>query len=115
MPGPERCTRDGRLLNSDPNLMDLSTHEVEQIAELAKVGMTPEEIEVMRSQMSDILDRFKALSEVDTEGVETTAHPSGVVSVLRDDVSEQGLTQSEAMSNAPRTQGEFVRVRAVLD
>ena len=49
--------------------MELSAQEVRDIAELAKVGMSPEEIEVMRSQLSDILERFRALSEVDTDGV----------------------------------------------
>jgi aspartyl-tRNA(Asn)/glutamyl-tRNA(Gln) amidotransferase subunit C len=95
--------------------MELSAQEVRDIAELAKVGMSPEEVEIMRGQLSDILERFRALSEVDTDGVETTAHPSGVASVLRDDVAEECQTQDETMANAPRRQGEFVRVRAVLE
>ncbi len=94
--------------------MKLSTQDVKDIAALAKVGMSPEEIEVMRGHLSDILDRFRALSEVDTDGVETTAHPSCVVSVLREDGVEDGQAQEETLANVPNRQGEFVRIKAVL-
>lgn len=95
--------------------MELSTKDVQDIAALAKVGMTPEEIEVMRGQLSDILDRFNTLSEVDTDGVETTAHPSGVATTLREDAAEECQSQDDTLANAPNRQGEFVRVKAVLD
>ena len=94
--------------------MELSTQHVEHIARLARIGMTPEEVEVFRDQLSDILGRFKVLSEVETEGVETTAHPSGVEAVLRLDVAAESQTREQTLANAPNRHGDFVRVRAVL-
>ena len=95
--------------------MELSTPDVEHIAELAKIAMTPGEIEVMRGQLSNILQQFEALGRVDTEGVETTAHPSGVASVLRQDTVEECRTREETLANVPHRQGDFVRVKAVLN
>ena len=76
--------------------------------------MTPEEMDVLRDQLSDILGRFKVLSEVATDGLETTAHPSGVVAALRPDVAAESQTREQTLANAPNRHGDFVRVRAVL-
>ena len=95
--------------------MELSTQHVEHIARLARIGMTPEEVEVFRGQLSDILTRFRVLSEVDTERSETTAHPSGVVAILRSDVAADSQAREQTLANAPNRHGDFVRVRAVLN
>ena len=94
--------------------MELSTQHVEHIARLARIGMTPDEIEVFRDQLSDILDRFRVLSEVDTDLLETTAHPSGVAATLRSDVAADSQAREQTLANAPNRHGDFVRVRAVL-
>lgn len=94
--------------------MELSTEHAEHIARLARIGMTPDELEGFRSQLSDILDRFNVLSEVDTDGVETTAHPSDVAASLRADLGAESQTREQTLANAPNRHGDFVRVRAVL-
>ena len=50
--------------------MRLTTEEVRHIALLARVGMTDEEVERMRDQMSNILEHFEVLDQVDTEEFE---------------------------------------------
>ena len=95
--------------------MELSSNDVEHIAELAKIGMTPEEIEVMRGQLSDILVRFRALSEINTDAVDTTAHPSGVTTALRTDKVNDPQSRETTMSTVPHQENEFVRVKAVLE
>ncbi len=64
----------------------LTTEEVRHLAVLARVGMTDDEIETMRDQMSNILENFDILSQVDTESVEPTGHSVEVTSVMRDDL-----------------------------
>ncbi len=76
--------------------------------------MTPEETEVMRGQLSDILGQFRALAEVDADGAETTAHPTGAAGALRPDARSEGQGREQTLANAPNRHGEFVRVRAVL-
>ena len=93
----------------------LTTEEVRHLAALARVGMTEDEIETMRDQMSNILENFDVLREVDTDSVEPTGHSVGVTSVMRDDVVAESSPREEALANAPRREGDFVRVRAVLE
>ena len=93
----------------------LTSDEVRHIALLARVGMTDDEIEVMREQLSGILEHFQVLQQVDTEGVEPTAHSVETHAALRDDETRESVPMDDALANAPHRDGDFVRVRAVLD
>ena len=95
--------------------MRLSIEEVRHIALLARVAMTEEELERMRDQMSNILEHFDVLQQVDTEGVEPTAHSAGVKSVMRDDEVRASASKEDVLANAPRREDDFLRVRAVLE
>ena len=74
-----------------------------------------EELERMRDQMSNILEHFDVLQQVDTEGVEPTAHSADVVSVMRDDEVRASASKEDVLANAPRREDDFLRVRAVLE
>ncbi len=65
--------------------MPLTSEEVRHIALLARIGMTDEEVEQMQDQLSNILEHFDVLSQVNTEGVEPTGHSVDVTSVMRED------------------------------
>ena len=94
--------------------MRLTIEEVRHVAALARIGMTDSEIEVMRDQLSHILENFDALGRVDTEGVEPTGHSVHVDTVTRDDVVRESLPREDVLANAPKREDDFVRVRAVL-
>ena len=93
----------------------LDSEEVRHIARLARIGMTEADIELMRGQLSNILRHFDSLQELDTDDVEPTGHSSDVETVLRDDTAAASIRREDALSNAPRREGDFVRVRAVLE
>jgi aspartyl-tRNA(Asn)/glutamyl-tRNA(Gln) amidotransferase subunit C len=95
--------------------MRLSTEEVRHIALLARVGMTDDEVELMRDQLSNILGHFDSLQELDTDGVEPTGHAADVETVMREDRVAESIDRDDALSNVPRREGDFVRVRAVLE
>jgi aspartyl-tRNA(Asn)/glutamyl-tRNA(Gln) amidotransferase subunit C len=77
--------------------------EVEHVASLARVDLDDDEIETFTSQFRDILEYFEALEEVP----EVEAEPE-LVNVMREDEVEDGLSQEEALSNAPETEdGRF--------
>jgi len=95
--------------------MRLTTEEIRHIALLARVGMTEEDIERMRDQMSNILENFDVLNQVDTAGVEPTGHFVGMDTVMREDEAGECLTVEDALANAPAREGDFIRVRAVLE
>ena len=88
--------------------------DLRHIARLARIGMTEADIELMRGQLSNILRHFDSL-QLDTDDVEPTGHSSDVETVLRDDTVAASIRREDALSNAPRREGDFVRVRAVLE
>ncbi|MFH1169164.1 MAG: Asp-tRNA(Asn)/Glu-tRNA(Gln) amidotransferase subunit GatC [Chloroflexota bacterium] len=95
--------------------MKLSREEVMHIARLARVALTEAEMERMGGQLSDILDNFEILRQVETEGVPPTAQSIALQNVMRDDVVAPSLTPEEVLANAPQREGDCFRVRAVLE
>ena len=94
--------------------MSLSTADVEHIAELAKLALTPDEIEHFRQQLSDILEHFETLKQVDTSTVPPTANVLPLRTVMREDAVRPGLSTEDALLNAPDSEDGFFRVRAVF-
>ena len=95
--------------------MKLSREEVLHIALLARLGSTESEVSRMREQLSNILDNFEILRQVDTTDVPPTAQSIALQNVVKDDEVAASLPQNEVLANAPRKEGNFFRVRAVLE
>ena len=95
--------------------MPLDRAQVVHIAALARIGISDGELDVYAGQLSDIIDQFEALNELDTSGVDPTGHAGELRTVMRDDAPADSLSPEEALSNAPRREGEFFRVKAVLE
>jgi len=95
--------------------MKLSREDVLHIALLARLGLTEDEVDKFREQLSHILEAFEILQQVDTAGVPPTAQSIPLQNVMREDAVAPSLPQDEVLANAPRREGEFLRVRAVLE
>jgi len=95
--------------------MSLSREEVLHIARLARLGLTDAEVDRMQEQLSNILENFEILAGVDTADVPPTAQSIALNNVFREDEIEPSLSQDDVLANAPRREGEFFRVRAVLE
>ena len=95
--------------------MPLERSEVEYIASLARIGLTEEEVRMFGEQLSNILEQFEVLKELDTSGVAPTGHAGGLQTVMRDDVAQDSLDSEDVLKNAPRREGEYFRVNAVLE
>ncbi len=95
--------------------MALTNEQVEQVAMLARLGLSDEERERMREQLSSILAHIDQLRDVDTSNVPPTAQVIPLAPTLREDVVQPSLTIDQVLANAPRTEGGFIKVRAILD
>lgn len=93
---------------------ELSAGQVREVARLTRLHLTDAEVESMRGQLSAILRHFESLSRVDTTGVAPTGHTTDSQSVMRDDLPAPSLDRDQVLSNAPDREGEFFRVRTVL-
>jgi aspartyl-tRNA(Asn)/glutamyl-tRNA(Gln) amidotransferase subunit C len=95
--------------------MKLSHEEVLHITRLARLGLTEAEVDRLSEQLSNILEHFEVLQQVDTTDVPPTTQSIELKNVLRDDEASASLPQSQVLANAPRREGDFFRVRAVLE
>jgi aspartyl-tRNA(Asn)/glutamyl-tRNA(Gln) amidotransferase subunit C len=95
--------------------MKLSREEVKHLALLARLGLSEAEVERFREQLSNILENFETLQQVDTNDVEPTAHSIALDNVLRDDEAAPSLPAGEVLANAPSQEEGHFKVRAVLE
>jgi aspartyl-tRNA(Asn)/glutamyl-tRNA(Gln) amidotransferase subunit C len=81
----------------------VDSEEVRHVAELARVDLSDEEVEEFVDQFADILAYFDALDEVPAVDAD-----EDLVNVMRPDEVREGLSQEEALQNAPETEaGQF--------
>ena len=95
--------------------MKLTREDVLHIALLARLGLTEAEVERLRKQLSNILENFEILQQVDTADIPPTAQSIALQNVMRDDEVATSLPQSEILVNASQKDENYFRVRAVLE
>lgn len=93
----------------------LSAEDVRAIADLARLELSEEDLVVYQQQLSDILGYFQKLQELDTAHIDPMASVLPLTNVLRADEAGPALPLDEVVANAPDSDGEQFRVRAVLD
>ena len=95
--------------------MRLSPAEIDHIALLARLDLSAAERERAADELSQILDYFEQLAQLDTENIEPTSHVIPVVNVLREDVARAGLTTEAALQNAPSHAANQFQVPRVVE
>ena len=93
----------------------ISQEKVKQVARLARLGLTDNEITTFGEQLSAILGYVEQLSTLNTEMVEPTFQVTGLTNVTREDVVEKSFSQQEALSNAPEQYNGYFLVKKVLE
>lgn len=94
--------------------MELSPEEVRNIAELAKLDLTDDEVALYAGQLSDILGYFNRLQELDTSHIAPTASVLPLKNVMRPDIPADPLPPEQVIRNAPDAEDNQFRVSAVL-
>ena len=95
--------------------MKLSREEVLHIALLARLGLSEAEVDRLREQLSNILENFEVLQQIDTSGIPPTAQSIALQNVVSNDEVVPSLPQKEVLANAPQKERDFFKVRAVLE
>jgi len=84
--------------------MTVDDDEVRHVAQLARIDLDEEEVDRFTEQFGDILGYFEALDDVP----EVEPDPD-LANVMRADEVEEGLTQTEALRNAPETEDGYFK------
>ncbi len=96
-------------------MSDLTTQDVEHIANLARLSLTPEEKDRYRQQLSAILEYAARLQTLDTSEIPPTSSVLPPRTVLRPDEPGACLTPADLASNAPDWEADQFRVPPILD
>jgi aspartyl-tRNA(Asn)/glutamyl-tRNA(Gln) amidotransferase subunit C len=88
---------------------------IDHVAKLARVALTPAEKEKFSQQLGDVLHHIEQLKKVDVSSVEPTAHAAPVFNVWSEDVAKPGLPVDAALRNAPAQRDHMVVVPKVVE
>lgn len=94
--------------------MSLTLKEVQHIAELARLALSPEEMERYREQLSSILDHVAQLQKLDTSGIAPTSSVLPERSVLREDIPGESLSREDVLRNTKDQENGQFRVPPVF-
>jgi aspartyl-tRNA(Asn)/glutamyl-tRNA(Gln) amidotransferase subunit C len=95
--------------------MSLSTSDVEKVARLARLAMTPAEIETARSQLSGIFGLIEEMQAVDTKGIEPMSHAQDLAQRLREDKVTETNQREAFQAIAPQVEGGLYLVPQVIE
>jgi len=92
----------------------LTRDEVAYVAKLARLRLSDEELTTFTSQLGQVLEHAADMSTLDLAGVVATAHPFGLVNVLRDDVIRPSLDRDVVLAMAPEADDGRFAVPSIL-
>jgi aspartyl-tRNA(Asn)/glutamyl-tRNA(Gln) amidotransferase subunit C len=95
--------------------MALTPDEVAKVAVLARLRLSPDELQTYTGQLNSIVEFVAQLQGLDTADVEPLAHGVEVRNVFRPDVRGESLPREDALANAPRRNREAFLVPVVLE
>ena len=94
--------------------MKLDQEQIKHIATLARLGLSNDDIEMFSIQLSEVLDNFDILKQIDTTNVKPVAQIISVRNVFRDDKVEESSSQSDILDNAPMKEDNCFKVQSIL-
>ncbi|MEM3955833.1 MAG: Asp-tRNA(Asn)/Glu-tRNA(Gln) amidotransferase subunit GatC [Candidatus Bathyarchaeia archaeon] len=87
----------------------ITIKDVEHIAQLAHIELNEEEKEIFVEQFNRILEFFRKIDEVNTEGIPPTYHIIELTNVFREDEVKESLPREEVLRNAPKREEGFFK------
>jgi aspartyl-tRNA(Asn)/glutamyl-tRNA(Gln) amidotransferase subunit C len=95
--------------------MKITKAEVEHVARLARLELSPDEAETFTGQMDAILAYVDKLNELDTAGIIPTSHAVPMENAFRGDDPRPSIGVDSALANAPDRAEGFFRVPKVIE
>lgn len=92
----------------------ISRDDVAKLAQLARIEMTPDELDHLANELGVILNAVARVQEVAGEEVPPTSHPLPLENVFRPDIVIPSLTPDEALSGAPAQEEQRFKVPQIL-
>lgn len=89
--------------------------DVGYVAQLARLNLSEQEVTAFQGQLDQILSYVHKLDELDTEGVEPTAHAVSLENVFRKDEAHECIDREKFMRNAPAQYNHQILVPRIIE
>jgi aspartyl-tRNA(Asn)/glutamyl-tRNA(Gln) amidotransferase subunit C len=87
---------------------------VVKVSRLARLDVTPDEVQRITTQMAGMLEHFADIDALDLSGIEPMTQPYPLSNVFREDVVVTGLDREEVLANAPAAEDGRFRVPPIV-
>lgn len=94
--------------------MEVNRAMVDNLAALSRLEFNESEKVLIQKDLERMIDFVDKLKELDVTGVEPLLHMSDAENILREDEVKGSVSRSEALKNAPDTDGVFFKVPKVI-
>ena len=95
--------------------MKITADEVRRVAALARLELSPDDEQLLTSQLDKILQYVDKLNKVDTDKVEPLAHVIDIVNAFRDDRATSRPSPDDLLANAPEKEKDFLKVPKIIE
>ena len=95
--------------------MKITREEVQRVALLARLQLSPEEENLLTEQLDKILQYMEKLDRLDTAKVEPLAHAVDVVNAFREDRVTNEPEPEALLANAPAREKTFIKVPKIIE
>ena len=95
--------------------MSLSLQDIQRIARLARLAVSPEEAAGLQQQLNSIFGLIEQMQAVDTTGVEPMSHARDVHLRLREDTPTEPDLREKFQSIAPAVENGLYLVPKVIE
>lgn len=95
--------------------MKITREEVQRVALLARLQLSPEEENRLTEQLDNILEYMEKLDRLDTEKVEPLAHALDAVNAFREDRVTNEPDPGALLANAPAREKTFLKVPKIIE
>jgi aspartyl-tRNA(Asn)/glutamyl-tRNA(Gln) amidotransferase subunit C len=92
----------------------LSRDDVAKVARLARLRLSSDELDLFTAQLGQVLEHARDMNALDLTDVVPTAHPFGLMNVVRDDVVEPSLDRDVVLADAPDARDHRFAVPRIL-
>jgi len=92
----------------------ISAEVVVKVSRLARLDVTPDEVQRITTQMAGMLEHFADIDALDLSDIEPMAQPYPLSNVFREDVVVTGLDREEVLANAPAAEDGRFRVPPIV-
>lgn len=98
-----------------PIVTAISREDVAHLAKLARLELTPEELDHYATQLDAIVEAVALVKDVAADDVEPMSHPVPLTNVFRNDEVTESLPRTSVLAEAPASEDDRFRVPRILD